>query len=223
MLVLDPNSVRLGTQLFGMAHAVLSSLVYSFASPASLCPIWGWCSQLLSFLAPWCRAWHPVRIQNVCWGLWAFLCAWEPGHSLVWRCLLLQKVEGTEVNFWTLFKCPEVPGAPFHFCRGFANHSWKTWTFQTLLTCFSKFAVQSPSSVWLCDPTDCSMPDLPVPHCPKVCSGLCSLHQWCHPAISSSDALFSCSQSFPAPGTFLMHRLFALASLAACKSSGGLT
>ena len=45
------------------------------------------------------------------------------------------------------------------------------------------------------------------PCCPsvssKVCPSSCPLHQWCHPAISSSDALF-CSQSFPASGTFPM-------------------
>ena len=37
----------------------------------------------------------------------------------------------------------------------------------------------------------------------------CPLYQWVHPAISSSDALFSSSsQSFPASGTFPMSRLF---------------
>ena len=47
------------------------------------------------------------------------------------------------------------------------------------------------------------------PHCPspspRVCPSSCSLHQWCRPAISSSDALFSsCLRSFPASGTFPM-------------------
>ena len=51
------------------------------------------------------------------------------------------------------------------------------------------------------------------PHCPLpspgVCPSSCPLHQWCQLAISSSDALFSfCPQSFPAPGTFPMSRLF---------------
>ena len=49
------------------------------------------------------------------------------------------------------------------------------------------------------------------PCCPslssKVCPSSCPLHQWCHPAISSSDALF-CSQSFPPSGTFPMSWLF---------------
>ena len=38
---------------------------------------------------------------------------------------------------------------------------------------------------------------------PKVCPSSCPLHQWCHPAISSSDTLFSfCPQYYPASGTF---------------------
>ena len=45
---------------------------------------------------------------------------------------------------------------------------------------------------------------------PEVYPSSCSLHQWCHPAISSSDAhFFSCSQSFQASGTFPMGCLFA--------------
>ena len=43
-------------------------------------------------------------------------------------------------------------------------------------------------------------------HCsssPGVCHNSCSLHRWCHPAILSSDALFSfCPWSFPASETF---------------------
>ena len=39
--------------------------------------------------------------------------------------------------------------------------------------------------------------------CIGVCPSSFSLHWWCHPAISSSDTLFSfCPQSFPASGTF---------------------
>ena len=52
------------------------------------------------------------------------------------------------------------------------------------------------------------------PFCPSaspgVCPSWCYLHWRCHPAISSSDALFSfCPWSFPASGTFSMSRLFA--------------
>ena len=48
--------------------------------------------------------------------------------------------------------------------------------------------------------------------CPSPSLGVCpssgSLHRWCHPAISSSDTLFSCPQSFPASGAFPMSHLF---------------
>ena len=44
---------------------------------------------------------------------------------------------------------------------------------------------------------------------PKGCPSSCPLHQWCHPAISSSDALFSFyPQSFPASGSFPISWLF---------------
>ena len=51
------------------------------------------------------------------------------------------------------------------------------------------------------------------PPCPspssEVCPSSCPLHRWCHPAISSSDTLFSfCFQSFPASGTFPVSQLF---------------
>ena len=51
-------------------------------------------------------------------------------------------------------------------------------------------------------------PPYPSP-CPEVCPSSWSLHQWCHPAISSSDTLFSfCPQYFPVSGTFPMSQLF---------------
>ena len=51
------------------------------------------------------------------------------------------------------------------------------------------------------------------PPCPSPTPGVCpcshSLHRWCHPAVSSSDALFSfCPRSFPASGTFSTSCLF---------------
>ena len=49
--------------------------------------------------------------------------------------------------------------------------------------------------------------------CPSLSPGVCSnsypLSWWCHPAILSSIFPFSCLQSFPASGSFLMSRLFA--------------
>ena len=52
------------------------------------------------------------------------------------------------------------------------------------------------------------------PPCPssslKVWPSSCLLHWWCHPAISSSDSLFSFfPQSFLVSGTFPMSQLFA--------------
>ena len=52
-------------------------------------------------------------------------------------------------------------------------------------------------------------PPCPLPS-PRVCPSSCSLHQWCCPAISSSEALFSfCPQSWAASATFPMSQLFA--------------
>ena len=53
------------------------------------------------------------------------------------------------------------------------------------------------------------------PPCPSLFPEICPsswslLHQWCHPVISSSDALFFCPQSFPVSGTFPVSWLFAL-------------
>ena len=51
-------------------------------------------------------------------------------------------------------------------------------------------------------------PPCPSPF-PEVYSNSCPLHRWCHPAISSSDALFSFGpQSLSASGTFPMSWLF---------------
>ena len=56
-------------------------------------------------------------------------------------------------------------------------------------------------------------PPCPSPS-PGVCPNSCSLYQWCHPTISSSDALFSfCPWSFPASGTFPMSFSFSISPL----------
>ena len=52
-------------------------------------------------------------------------------------------------------------------------------------------------------------PRLPSPS-PRVCPSSCSLHQLCHPAISSTVVPFSsCPQSLLASGYFPMSQLFA--------------
>ena len=50
-------------------------------------------------------------------------------------------------------------------------------------------------------------PPCPSPT-PGVYSNSCPLSQWCHPAISSSVAPFSCPQSLPTSGSFPMNQLF---------------
>ena len=44
---------------------------------------------------------------------------------------------------------------------------------------------------------------------PGAYSNSCPLSQWCHPTISSSVIPFSCLQSFPASGSFLVSQFFA--------------
>ena len=53
---------------------------------------------------------------------------------------------------------------------------------------------------------------LPCPSLtPRACSNSCLSSRWCHPIISSSVVPFcSCSQSFPASGSFQMSQFFAL-------------
>ena len=51
-------------------------------------------------------------------------------------------------------------------------------------------------------------PPCPSPT-PRVYSNSCPSSRWCHPAISSSVALFSCPQFLPASGSFPMSQLFA--------------
>ena len=71
-------------------------------------------------------------------------------------------------------------------------------------------SVQLSSVTQLCptlrNPMNLRMPGLPCPSpTPGVHPNSCPLSQWCHPITSSSVIPFSsCSQSFPAPGSFQM-------------------
>ena len=73
--------------------------------------------------------------------------------------------------------------------------------------CFSFIfcCVQPLSPVWLSVTawTAAQQASLPSPF-PRACSKSCPLSQWCHPTISSSVTPFSCLQSFPASGSFLI-------------------
>ena len=79
---------------------------------------------------------------------------------------------------------------------------WRLRLCSTIYCCCCS-VVQSCPTLWPHGPQH-TRPPCPSPS-PNVCPSSCPLHQWCHPAISSSDALFSfCPQSFPASGTFPM-------------------
>ena len=84
---------------------------------------------------------------------------------------------------------------------------WKCWVL-TSGCCYSVTQL----CLTLCNLMDFNLP-IPQASLPSlgVCPSSCSLHRWCRPAISSSDALFSfCPQSFPASETFpIVSRLFA--------------
>ena len=75
---------------------------------------------------------------------------------------------------------------------------------------FSPFSSVTQSYLTLCDPTDCSMPGLPVYHHSWSLLKLISIESvmpsnyliLCHP-------FYSCFQSFPASGSFQMSQLFA--------------
>ena len=56
---------------------------------------------------------------------------------------------------------------------------------------------------------DCSRPGSQAHHqFQELGPNSCPLSQWCHPTISSSVIPFSCHQSFPASGSFLMTQFF---------------
>ena len=78
-------------------------------------------------------------------------------------------------------------------CPGLCLSAWSWWWF------FSRSAMSD-------NPMDCSTPSLSVPHhLPEVAQ----VHVHCvSDAVSSSDALFFCPQSFPASGTFPVSQLF---------------
>ena len=65
------------------------------------------------------------------------------------------------------------------------------------------------SCTTLCDPMDCSTPDLSVHHQLPELTQIHVLWWWCNPTISSSVIPFSSRpQSFPASGSFQVSQLF---------------
>ena len=65
-----------------------------------------------------------------------------------------------------------------------------SWIEETMFPCYCCCSV-TQLYLTLCHPMDCSMSGLPVPHHLLEFAHSYSLHQWCHPAISSSDAILT--------------------------------
>ena len=86
------------------------------------------------------------------------------------------------------------------------KYAWLHFTQRSYMLLFSHPVMSE--SLWPCG----LQSTLPCPSpSPEVCPSSCPLIQWCHPASSSSDPLFSfCLQSFLASGTFPMSQLFTL-------------
>ena len=122
------------------------------------------------------------------------LCPWNfPGKNTGVGCFLLLQI---------IFP---IQGSNLHFLLGrLILYHWETH-------CSLLFLLKRPVMSDSLQPhvLQHARPPCPSPS-PRVCPSSCPLHQWCHPAMSSSEALFSfCPLSFPASQTFAMSRLFA--------------
>ena len=70
-----------------------------------------------------------------------------------------------------------------------------------------QFSRSIVSNSWQPHEPQHARPPCPSPN-PRVHPNPCPLSRWCHPSISSSVIPFSCLQSFPASGSFLMSQPF---------------
>ena len=93
--------------------------------------------------------------------------------------------------------------------KSLINFEWIfVYDLSSCLCCWCCSVAQSHSMLW--DPMDCRTPGFPVLHhlTELAQTNKYPLSWWCHPSILSSVIPFSCLQSFPASGSFLMHQLF---------------
>ena len=75
--------------------------------------------------------------------------------------------------------------------------------------CVYQFSSVVQSCPTLCNPMDCSTPDLCPSPALRVYPNSWPFSRWCHPTILSSIVPFSSrSQSFQAPGSFSMSQFF---------------
>ena len=106
--------------------------------------------------------------------------------------------------------CPSQLPGEWSEARGVKSLTWdhtmkKQMNWKLHLLQFSSVTQSCPT---LCDPMDCSTPDLPVHHqLPELAQTPSSW--WCHATISSPVIPFSsCLQSFPPLGFFPMSQFF---------------
>ena len=122
-----------------------------------------------------------------CGAIGALICCW-------WGCILLQTLQKTVGSFpkGSLIIVVVV------------QSSCCVWLFVTPWTA----AHQASVSLTISQSLPRFMSISVIHHINKMTDS-CPLHRWCHPAISSSDTLFSfCLQSFPVSGTFQMSQIF---------------
>ena len=117
------------------------------------------------------------------------------------------------VRYSKTFKCPEQFNTrrKLNSCKmKWDGRGWQIPDHTTLEAIFS--SVQFGRSV-VSDslrPHELQHGRLPSPSpTPRAYSNSCPLGRWCHPTISSSVIPFSCLQSFPASGFFLVSQFFA--------------
>ena len=87
---------------------------------------------------------------------------------------------------------------------------WRLYSITLLFNLYAESLLFScpVMSIWPRGPQEACLTSLSLTISPSL-PRFCSLHQWCHLVISSSDALFSlCHWSFPASGTFPMSHLY---------------
>ena len=113
-------------------------------------------------------------------------------------------MDSSTLGYSVLYYLPEFAQIHVHWVDDAIQPSHPLSSFSSVQ--FSSVAQLCPT---LCDPMNRSTPGLPVHHqLPEFTQT--QVHQWCHPAISSSVVPFSsCPQSLPASESFPMSQLFA--------------
>ena len=194
-----------------------------------------WCKELTHLKRPWCwerlkaggegddRGWDGCMASLTRW-TWVWVRSrswWWTGRPGVLQSMGLQTVRhdwATELN-WTELNWRAIltilTSSNFNFdilmsdISNFMHVSFKPQNMVIFISRRGQFSCSVMSdSLWPHE-TQHARPPCPSPT-PGVYPNPCALSCWCHPTISSSVVPFSsCSQSFPASGSFEMSQLFA--------------